>query len=144
MNVRASSERRDEPSTYEGDVAISAVELARMARVTPADVHYWGRSRYLEKRRNGSSAYPLSQIPKALLMGILVKQLHMDAGNASKLADQLVPVYANRPDSAEAIRTLALAVERKIEALVCLLMDTGFVEQIGDLLKKENRNGGGP
>jgi len=77
-------------------------------------------------------------------MGILVKQLHMDAGNASKLADQLVPVYANRPDSAEAIRTLALAVERKIEALVCLLMDTGFVEQIGDLLKKENRNGGGP
>jgi len=127
-----------------GDVAITAVELARMARVTPADVHYWGRSGYLEKRKNGSSPFPLSQLPKALVMGIFAKQLHMDAENASRLAEKLLPVYAKRPDYVEAIRTLALAVERQTEALARLLLDTGFVAKIGDLLKNEDRNGGGP
>jgi hypothetical protein len=107
-----------------------------MAGVTAADIHYWGKSEYLAKR-TGSSPFPLSQLPKAQLMGIFAKQLHMDAGNASKLAEQLLPVYASRPDVVAALRALAELVESRIDGLARLLVETDLVPQLAGLLNVE-------
>jgi hypothetical protein len=106
-----------------------------MAGVAPGDVHYWGKSDYLEKRKNGASSFPLSQLPKAQLMGILVRQLHMDAANASRLAQQLLPVYEKRPDVIGALEALADAVESRIDDLAQLLMETDLLPQLAKLKK---------
>jgi DNA-binding transcriptional MerR regulator len=118
-----------------GDAAVTAVELARLAGVAPKDIHYWGKSEYLEKRRNGSSSFPLSQVPKAQLMGIFAKQLHMDAATASKLAEQLLPLYATKPDVVAALKTLAAVVDSRIDALARVLMETDFAPMLQKLLE---------
>jgi len=125
-------------SPYGNDAAVNAVELARMAGVTAADIHYWGKSEYLAKR-TGSSPFPLSQLPKAQLMGIFAKQLHMDAGNASKLAEQLLPVYARRPDVVAALKTLAEVVESRIDGLARLLVETDLVPQLSKILESKHQ-----
>lgn len=134
-----SSELLPHSGPHGGEVAITAVELARMASVTAADIHYWGKSKYLAKRDGGSSPFPLSQLPKAQLMGIFAKQLHMDAGNASKLAEQLLPVYAGRPDVVAALKTLAEVVESRIDGLARLLVETDLVPQLAELLKSKHQ-----
>jgi hypothetical protein len=133
-----SSELLPHSGPHGGEVAITAVELARMASVTAADIHYWGKSNYLSKR-TGSSPFPLSQLPKAQLMGIFAKQLHMDAGNASKLAEQLLPVYARRPDVVAALKTLAEVVESRIDGLARLLVETDLVPQLSKILESKHQ-----
>ena len=137
--TREPSESVPHGNPYERDVGITAVELARMAGVTPADVRYWGKNKHLEKQKNGSSSYPLSQVPKAQLMGIFAKQLHMDAAKASMLAEQLLPMYAKHPDIVGALKTLAEVVENRIDGLAHLLMDTDLVPQLAKLLEQENQ-----
>ena len=70
-------------------------------------------------------------------MGIFAKQLHMDAANASKLAEQLLPIYANRPDVVAALKTLAAVVESRIDALARLLVETDLAPRLAGLLKLE-------
>jgi hypothetical protein len=115
-----------------------------MAGVTAADIHYWGKSKYLAKRATSSSPFPLSQLPKAQLMGIFAKQLHMDAANASKLAEQLLPVYDTRPDVVGALRTLAQLVESRIDGLARLLVETDLVPQLAKLLESNDQEEKGP
>ena len=134
---RSSEERTPAPYSDASDAGITAVEMARLARVTPADIHYWGKSGYLEKRPGGSSAFPLSQVPKAQLMGIFAKQLCMDTGEASRLAEQLLPLYEQKPDIVTALRTLATAVQSRIGALAEVLVDSGVVSTIDQLLQTE-------
>ena len=136
--VEGSSGLVSHGSPHERDLAITAVELARMAGVTPADIHYWGKSEYLKRMKNGSSPYPATQIPKAQLMGIFAKQLHMDAASSSRLAEQLLPVYAAHPNVVEALETLAEVVEQRIEGLARLLMETDLVAQLAKLLERED------
>jgi hypothetical protein len=124
---------------YQLNAGITAAELARIAGVTPADVHYWGKNGHLEKRKNVSSPYPLNQVPKAQLMGIFAKQLHMDATSAAGLAEQLLPLYAKHPDIVEGLRTLAEVVENRIEGLAHMLLETDLVPNLAKLLEKEKQ-----
>jgi hypothetical protein len=72
-------------------------------------------------------------------MGIFAKQLHMDAGNASKLAEQLLPVYARRPDVVAALKTLAEVVESRIDGLARLLVETDLVPQLSKILESKHQ-----
>jgi len=106
------------------DVAITAVEMARSAGVTPDDVRYWGRAGLVKKRRGGLSLFPVSEIPKVQLMGIFAKRLHMDAATAARLSDRLLPLYADRPDVVERLESLAEAVDSHIEELAERLLES--------------------
>jgi len=126
-------------NSYERDIGITAVELARMAKVSPADIHYWGKNGHLEKQESGSSSYPLAQVPKAQLMGIFAKRLHMDAASSSKLADQLLPMYERQPDIVERFRILADVVGNRIDGLARMLMETDLVPSLAKLLEQANQ-----
>ena len=126
-------------SSYQFDAGITAAELARMAGVTAADVHYWGKNGHLEKRNNVSSPYPLAQVPKAQLMGIFAKQLHMDAVSAAGLAEQLLPLYAKQPDIVAALRILAEVIENRIDGLAHMLLETDLAPNLAKLLEKKNQ-----
>ena len=119
------------------DAGITAVEMARLAGVGASDIHYWGKSKYLQRRGSGSSSFPLSEVPKAQLMGIFAKQLHMDAGEASRLAEQLLPLYATKPDVIAALGTLAAAVQSRIDALAGILLESDLIPELERLLEAE-------
>jgi hypothetical protein len=125
------------------DVAITAVEMARSAGVTPDDVRYWGRAGLVKKRRGGLSLFPVSEIPKVQLMGIFAKQLHMDAATAARLSDRLLPLYADRPDVVECLENLAEAVDSHIEELAEELLESGrslgLHALLGPATEKENK-----
>ena len=133
-------------TTLEEHVFTSAVQLARAANVDPKDVRYWGREEFLERKTNGQTPYPISQLPKARLMGVFAKRLHMDAGNASRLADQLISRYSGRTDSYDVLTSLASAIDTRIEEFVNAIVETGFLSEIKKLLngQEDSKNGGPP
>jgi len=143
LEVTKSPRPRLQGAFVEGTYLVGA-EFARLAGVEAADIHYWGKSKYLKKREGGSSPFPLSELPKAQLMGIFAKQLHMDAANASRLAEQLLPLYASNPDLVPALGILAGVIESRIDGLGRLLIETDLVPQLARLLEAKQQEEEGP
>ena len=133
-------------ATHEEEMCTTAVQLAQAANVDPNDIRYWGRAEFLQRKSNGQTPYPLSQLPKARLMGVFAKRLHMDADNASRIADQLISRYSGRADSYDVLTSLARVIDTRIEEFVNAIVETGFLKNIEELLTEqaESNNGGPP
>lgn len=129
------------------DVSLSASQLAKMAKVHPHDVQYWARSGYLARRQGEEEmeydphgerkAFNLSQLPKAQLMALFSKRLQMKPSRAAELADQFLEVYKTDSDAfSVTIGTIEL-LDRKITALVELLLELDVLPRLRDILKEE-------
>ena len=120
------------------NVFLSAVQLASLANVRPQDIQYWGRKGYLSLRDEpGDSQYQLCQLPKAQLMALFAKRLQIRSSKASQLADDLLRLYEDRPDAFRATIAMVQALESRITEFVSMILDSGLVPEIGDMLAKE-------
>jgi hypothetical protein len=123
------------------DVRVSGAQLAALANVLPQDIRYWGRSGYLKGETQDEGAedtsYKLTQLPKVQLMALFTKRLEIKAKKASELADDLLRLYANKPDALKATIGMVQLLESRIGAFVDLILEMDLLPRIGALLKEE-------
>ena len=120
----------------EAEAAVTAVELARLSGAVPADIHYWGKKGYLEKK-GGLSSFPVSQLPKAKMMVLLAGRLQIRPKKASELSDEFLLPYQNRPDAFTAMVAVVEALDTRITQFVDLVLELHLVERIRKIVGGE-------
>jgi len=123
------------------DLPVSAVYLAELSGIRPEDIHYWSRKGYIRNRGNGSKTpYFLGDLNKISLMKEMIESLKMEVGNASKLADKLVEMHADKPDCYRAAVNIITMFDKSLNVLTELLVKLGFNQAI----QEENNEGDPP
>jgi len=125
---------------------LSAKELARTAGATKPQVIYWAKAGYLERREEGYYMFPLSQVPKAKIMGILTNSVGLDAERASKLSTRLLARFDDAPDAAKAVLVFLDALSDHLEEVIDLMIGTKFHEALLESLvtsDEEDKEGAG-
>lgn len=98
--------------------SISAVQLAEFTGLRPQDIHYWCQKGYLKRSRNGSKTpFSTNDIEKVLLMKELTKRYELKARAASNLADEIIEMYEDKPDSYMAALGLLECFDKGIEVV---------------------------
>lgn len=119
------------------DIPVSAVQLAKIAGLRPQDLHYWAYKGYIKRRNNGTKTpFSISQLDKILLMKTLTKKYGLEAGMSSKLADDILQMYADDPDSYKAAVNLLNMFDKGIKVVAETLVRLGFNE----LMETEDQN----
>jgi len=120
-------------------VRVSAVQLAGLASVGAADIHYWSRSGLLHRDKKGHSSYSLKLLPKAKLMALFTKRLGMRAREASELAEQFLVTHGSSADAFTATVALAELLDKKMTALVDLILELDLLPRLKELLDEKER-----
>jgi hypothetical protein len=110
----------------ENTTFLSAKELARTAGATKPQVIYWAKAGYLERREDGYYMFPLSQVPKAKVMGILTNSVGLDAERASRLSTRLLARFDDAPDAAKAVLVFLDALSDHLDEVMDLMIGTEF------------------
>jgi len=115
------------------DIRVSAIQLAELAGLRPEDIHYWARKKLIKRSANGSKRpFAMSDLPKVSLMGELTSRFGMEAAKAAALADDLLRMHEDEPDSYVAALGLLEAFDKSIEELARVLADVGFIDALTD------------
>jgi len=113
------------------DIRVSAIHLAKLAGVRPEDIHYWAYKKYIKRSSNGSKTpFSLRDLHKVSLMRDLTRKYRMDALKASTVADELLRMYADKPDAYVAALGFLEAFDRSLTTLAKVLVDVGFVDAL--------------
>jgi len=113
------------------DMRVSAIQLAELAGLRPEDIHYWAHKRYIKRSGNGSKRpFSMRDLHKVCLMRDLTRKYGMDALKASKVADELLQMHADKPDAYVAALGLLEAFDKSLTTLAEVLADVGFIEAL--------------
>jgi len=111
------------------EMKVSAIQLAELSGLRTEDIHYWARRGFITRKLNGSKRpFAISDLPKVQLMGKLTKSYDLDAGKASRLADDLLKMHATKPDAYAAALALLEAFDKNLTTLASVLTKLGFVD----------------
>ena len=105
---------------------LSAKELARASGARKPQLIYWAKADYLDSHDNGYYMFPMSQVPKARVMAVLVNKVGMDAERAAKLSTKLLDRHADDPDVAEAVLVFLDALYDRFDDVMRLMIGTKF------------------
>jgi|GEM_PF-2282573 hypothetical protein len=118
---------------------LSARELARVSGATKPQLAYWSKAKYLERRAADSYEFPLSQVPKARVMSVLVNKVGMDAEKAFKLSKKFLERYHDAPDAAKAVLAFLNALYVRFDDIIDLMSETKFQQEVlATLAPEEN------
>ena len=109
---------------------LSARELARVSGATKPQLAYWSKAKYLERRAADSYEFPLSQVPKARVMSVLVNKVGMDAEKAFKLSKKFLERYNDAPDASKAVLALLDALYIRFDDVIDLMGGTKFQQDV--------------
>ena len=119
----------DRETTY-----LSARDFARAAGARKPQVLYWAKAQYIVRREHGDYVFPLSELPKAKVMGVLVNQVGLEPGKASSLAGRLLKWFENSPDTAKAVLVFLDALYERFDDVMRLMKGTSFDCEVLDSL----------
>lgn len=126
--------KTSDPDVF-GDVFIGAEQMAKLTGVSRDQLYYWGKAGYILKKNSGKNQFPLSQLPKARIMNLLVNEIGLDPKMASTLADAILKAD-QKPTEAEveAVLKLLKAISKIFVAIVEAFKKRGETERLREII----------
>jgi len=123
---------------------LSARDFARAAGARKPQVLYWAKANYISRREHGDYVFPLSELPKAKVMSVLVNQVGLDPGKASSLAARLLEWFDDSPDTAKAVLVFLDALYERFDDVMRLMQGTRFDCEVLDSLSTASKENEAP
>jgi len=120
-----------------GNGYVSSQELAVMAGATKTQILYWGRAGYLVRREGSYYMYPVSVLPKAKAMAVLVNGIGLEPEKASRLAERLVARFEDVPDTARAVIGFLKGLAERFDEVIDLMQTLHIDEAVADWAEKK-------
>lgn len=119
---------------------MSAEDLGKKVGATRAQILHWLRAGYLStrKREGEYKMFPLSQVPKASVMSVLVNETGIKPQKASYLADMILEAFEKKPESTRALLIILRAMYEHLDEVLTIMTQDGVDKSLLSFARKKD------